>query len=445
MNRAELIDLLPPSTNGDGPKGRRALHVVTTAEIRPRPVKWLWDRRIPLGALTLLAGREGVGKSTIAYSLAAQVTRGELPGRYHGVPRSVIVAATEDSWEHTIVPRLMAAGADLSRVLKVGVTTGGGVHGHLSFPDDLGELKKVIADNEVALLLLDPLLSRLDSGLDTHKDAEVRLALEPLTGIAEDATFAIVGLIHVNKSYSNDPLQLIMGSRAFSAVARSVLFALADGDDDGLFHLGMPKNNLGRTDLPTLDYRIDEAQVDQTDEGAVWASFVKWVGESNQSVRDLLEASGDTEMRTATKEASEWLADYLRSVGGTSASAKVKEEGKRAGHNAEALKRARRQLRIQVTASGFPRITYWSTPGPFVQSNDSRGGSSPTDPTDAIGESVRRGQWSTEYPGETTLLNLTNSTDTEASGPPVQSGQSGQWGQSPREGDPTGRGAHQWP
>ena len=43
-------------------------------------------------------------------------TRGYLPGACFGTPRAAIVVATEDSWEHTIVPRLMAAGADLTYV-----------------------------------------------------------------------------------------------------------------------------------------------------------------------------------------------------------------------------------------------------------------------------------------------------------------------------------------
>lgn len=49
-----------------------------------------------------------------AYWAAAQVTRGELPGVYAGAPKDVLIAATQDSWEHTIVPRLIAAAADLT-------------------------------------------------------------------------------------------------------------------------------------------------------------------------------------------------------------------------------------------------------------------------------------------------------------------------------------------
>jgi len=70
---------------------------------------------------------------------------------------------------------------------------------------------------DAALILLDPLLSRLDSSLDSHKDAEVRIALEPLVALADRSAAAVLGLIHVNKSGGQDPLDIVMGSRAFAA------------------------------------------------------------------------------------------------------------------------------------------------------------------------------------------------------------------------------------
>src|SRR5215472_1886296 len=105
----------PPWEIEDRPEGRR-LELVPASSIKVKPVHWLWKNRVPLGELTLLAGREGIGKSAIAYTLAAWITTGTMKGKYLGEPRAVVVAATEDSWEHTIVPRLMAAGANLDLV-----------------------------------------------------------------------------------------------------------------------------------------------------------------------------------------------------------------------------------------------------------------------------------------------------------------------------------------
>jgi 5S rRNA maturation endonuclease (ribonuclease M5) len=366
LDEFEVVELDDaPAANGGhhDPVGHRSLRVTRASDISPRPVRWLWRDRIALGSLALLGGREGIGKSTVAYWLVAAITRGTLPGQYHGQPRSIIVAATEDSWEYTIVPRLMAAGADLDRVLRVDVIAAEGFETQITLPADLLALEQLVAEENAALILLDPLLSRLDVNLDTHKDAEVRRALEPLVALADRSNAAILGLIHVNKGTSTDPLTLLMGSRAFAAVARAVLFAIADPDDDNVKHLGQPKTNLGRTDLPTLNYRIVSAHVADTLEGPVVTGKVEWLGEENRSIRDLLEATGeDVESRTATGEAAEWLGSYLASVGGISASAKVKEEGKRAGHTADALKRARIRVRATVESSGFPRTTFWRLP-----------------------------------------------------------------------------------
>ena len=74
--------------------------------IELRPTYWLWQGRIPHGALVLGPGREGIGKSLFCAWLAAHVTRGQLPGIYYGRPRSVVYAATEDSWERTIASRV---------------------------------------------------------------------------------------------------------------------------------------------------------------------------------------------------------------------------------------------------------------------------------------------------------------------------------------------------
>ena len=87
---------------------------------------------------------------------------------YRGEPRQVIVAATEDSWEHTIVPRLMAAGADLDKVLRIDVTTADGVETSLVLPRDMTGLENlgcpVLTDRvdglvrllcEVVLILVD--------------------------------------------------------------------------------------------------------------------------------------------------------------------------------------------------------------------------------------------------------------------------------------------------
>ena len=370
--------------------GQRTVTLLAASAITPRPVRWLWLDRVALGTLVMLGGREGIGKTILAYTLAADITRGRLPGVFHGQPRSVIVAATEDSWAHTIVPRLMAAGADLDRVYRVDVTTAEGVGTTLSLPRDLAALERVTNDVEAAAIILDPLLSRLDSTLDTHKDAEVRLGLEPLVKLADASDACVLGLIHVNKGTSADPLTLLMGSRAFAAVARSVLFAMVDPDDETKRLLGQPKNNLGRTDLPTLTFQINGVCVTETDEGQVWTGKLDWLGQADRSITEAVDAAaGSADDRSATSDAANWLSDYLASQGGQQDAAIVLQEGRKEGHSRNALYRARKRLRLISESEGFPRRAHWMLPAPVVPSlgESVKSGTNGTTGTTAPGDS----------------------------------------------------------
>jgi hypothetical protein len=348
--------------------GARRITLTKASSITMRRVKWLWIDRIPLGEMSLLGGREGIGKSTVCYQLLADVTRGRMHGEHFGLGRPVIVAATEDSWEHTIIPRLTGAGADLDMVYRADVTTADDVLTGLVLPQDLAALRDTIDELGAAMVLLDPLLSRLDGGLDTHKDADVRRALEPLVQLAHDCRVAVLGLIHVNKSGSSDPLTSLMASRAFTAVVRSVLFCMVDPEDDSGERriLGYPKNNLGRDDQPPLVFTITTAVVgnDPEDGKPITCGRVVWQGEAQKGLRELIATSQQSSrIRTATDDAAEWLEGYLREAGGREASAKIKKDGKDDdGHTSATLKRAMKKLSIVVeteSSKEHKRQTFW--------------------------------------------------------------------------------------
>ena len=161
------------------------LRVTPVAQIKIKATEWLWHHRIPLGALTLLPGREGTGKSTAGAWLAAGVTNGTLPGVYEGIPKGVFYAAREDDWERTIAPRLVAAGANTAMVYRIDVAISGDTI-ELVLPQHIGLLRDGMRKYDVGLLFLDPLMSVISGALDTHKDREARVALEPLAALAMD-------------------------------------------------------------------------------------------------------------------------------------------------------------------------------------------------------------------------------------------------------------------
>jgi hypothetical protein len=352
----------PPEPGDPGYVAGRHVRLTPASLIEMRPVHWLWSDRIPAGEIALVPGREGIGKSLFLAWLCAQVTRGTLPGEMSGKPAPVIYAATEDSWSSTIAPRLWAAGADLHMVYRVDVETPDGAAGYLTLPADCEALGHEIERLGVALLAADPLLSLIGAGIDTHRDRDVRTALEPLARMGDRTGCAVVGLAHFNKSSATDSLNLIGGSRAFSAVCRAALPMARDTEaDDGTCIMSMPKSTHG-ANAPSLRYRIDTAEV-PTAEGPAPTGRLVFLGETDRSVDDILSAAAQpSEGRAERDEAAAWLTAYLEGQGGAAPARDVIKAARADGIAERTLYRARDRAKVTSAAEGFPARSTWRLP-----------------------------------------------------------------------------------
>jgi AAA domain len=362
----------PRNGQGDAPVGDGLrLRLTPASQIKIRPVRWVWEDRMPAGALTLIPGREGIGKSLLLVWLTAQLTRGTLPGVHYGTPRPVIYAATEDSWSQTIAPRLIAAGADLDIVYRVEVVEEDVAVLPLTLPRDCNRLGEAIKREGVAMLALDPLMSVIAPSLDTHRDREVRVALEPLVAAADATGCAVAALAHFNKSVSADALNLITGSRAFSAVTRAAIAVARDPDaDDDSCVLSQVKNNLGRLDLPSLRYDVLDATV-ETDEGPTHVGRLRFLGESDRTVSDILGDRSDPDERSDRDEAVEWLCGYLKAQDGEAKRDDIVKAAKADGIAERTLGRARVKARVTTQREGFGQGSVWRLPAFVPQSGHS--------------------------------------------------------------------------
>jgi len=317
----DIVLLGNDTTQDADPPANRRLEATPASTMRMRAPTWLADKRIPTSAITLLGGREGIGKSTISYDLAARITRGDQPGRYLGHPRAVGVVASEDSWESVILPRLVAAKADLTRVFRVDARTEEGALDAISVPADLDRLATLCDDKGIVLVVLDPLMSVIHASLDTHKDREVRQALDPLARFATVTGVAVLGLIHVNKTATTDALNSIMASRAFTAIARSVLYCILDpeADREDRYLFGHPKSSYSPRQ-PTVRYHLVEVTIELADptedeDAAITTSAVVWDGDDDRSIRDAMESSPtDRADSETTIRIVDWLTEQGRPV-----------------------------------------------------------------------------------------------------------------------------------
>lgn len=272
--------------------GGRRLRLTPASRFKLKAVRWVWADRMPLGEITLIPGREGVGKSTFLAWMAAAVTKGALPGMWAGHPRGVLYAATEDSWEYTIAPRMVAAGADMDRVFRVDVEHEEGRFGKLSLPVDTRLIPDAAHEHEASVLMCDPVISLVSDQINTFKAQELRGALEPLKRAAEEAGICVAALVHFNKAKDTDVLSMISGSRAWSEVARAVIAIARDKDaDEYTCVVSQVKNNLGKSDLPHLTYTIDNRELRDEDGGPVHIGALRWMAESERGVEDLLAQS----------------------------------------------------------------------------------------------------------------------------------------------------------
>lgn len=217
--------------------------------------------------------------------------------------------AVEDSWAHTLVPRLMAAEADLKRIGRFEVVSATDTVATLSLPHDNELFEAAISDHDVALVVLDPLMSLMSDRIDTHRERDVREALDPLAKIADRTKAVILGIAHWNKGSGSDLSARITGSGAFKNVPRAIFgFGRDPESADGGCVMTQSKNSLGLSGLPSISYRIESATVATPHGDAHTGRFVA-LGVSNRSLTDILAAanggeksSGGVEKLTAAQE-----------------------------------------------------------------------------------------------------------------------------------------------
>lgn len=335
--------------------GRR-LKITRGSQVKTKRVRWVDEDWMPAGSLVLLAGREGLGKSTIAAEKCARITRGQLEGEWFGQPRNVLYLHTEDARDFTVAPRLKAAGADMDRVLFVDVVTEHSDTGALVLPEDIDDLERVVIGEQVSFIVLDAATSAMDASLSGKDDRQVRQFLEPLAQLAARRDCVVLGLCHFGKRDGNDTGKLILGSIAWSQVARSVLSVALD-DDNGHLIVTNTKGNLApRT--RSMECVIESTTVD-TDDGAADIGVLHWLGESDRDARDLLAGPVDDTDAIERSEAEQVILAYLQDRGGSAPAADVLKHARAVGLNDNATKKARIKAKVRTERQGFGKGASW--------------------------------------------------------------------------------------
>lgn len=331
------------------------------SDIVPKPLRWLWPGRIPLGKLTLLIGDPGLGKSLLTIDIASRVTRGtsleaQTPSASFpdGAPcesGTVIFLSAEDDAADTIRPRLDAAKADVSRVhileaVCVKLTDGSLAEKAFNLETDCAALEVALKEHpDVRLIVIDPISAYL-GGVDSHSNAEVRGVLAPLAALAAQHGVAVLCVTHLRKS-AGVAVYRAIASIAFTAVSRAVWAVAADPEDADRRLLLAVKQNLS-ANMGGLAFRIETQ-----------SSVPRLTWEPGAVALAVNEVLGSVEVQDQNerREAKAWLKDLL--ADGPVAVKKIQQEAKAAGLSWITVRRAKDTLRVVASKSAYKGGWEW--------------------------------------------------------------------------------------
>ena len=310
------------------PEKEELVPMLCYEDIEQTSVEWLWFPYLPFGKLTIIQGNPGEGKTYFAMMLTAACTnRKTFPNMEEIEPFNVIYQTAEDGMGDTIKPRLVEAGADLSRVMVIDDTEEA-----LTLSDD--RIEKAIRQNQVRLLIIDPVQAFIGADVDMNRANEVRPVFRKLGMIAEKTGCAIVLIGHLNKSSGTQSTYRGLGSIDIMAAVRSLLFIGKVKKDPTTRVLIHEKSSLAPPG-ETMAFKLGD------EEG------FRWVGAYEISADDLLDGKEgkptETKLQRGTKLIYELLAD-----GNAVTIRELDEKAKAQGISQRTMREARSRMKEEL-------------------------------------------------------------------------------------------------
>ncbi len=330
-----------------GVERRRAAGMIgvrDAATMQPQEIDWLWNGWLARGRLHLLAGDVGVGKTTLALSLAATISTGrQFPDGTLAQPGDVLFWNAEDDAATSLLPRFLAWGGDRQRlVFAKQVRTRPGKVVSFDPARDFAALATTMHERpELALLVIDPLVSAIAG--DPDKNVATRRSLTALAELAAARNVAVLGIGHFGKTHRNrDPVLRVRGAAAFTQLARLVMVIEKGAGKTRL--LLRAKSNLGPDDGGFV-YTVAPEEIAP----GVIRQQIRWGDSITGAAADLLREE-DAIASPRMLAAQEWLVTQLGAdgarVGELMAAASL------AGHSWATVRRAKHILGAKSVALG---------------------------------------------------------------------------------------------
>lgn len=344
------------------------LSLTPLSQVRTKPPAWECSGRLPRGAVTIVAGEHGSGKSLLAVDWAARITRGEpeasasallnavavqvkteadasgSPRIASGRPGEAVIAHACDLSLDSLRRRIDAAGAAPGRIASLA----------LAYPDDDKQFtfetlrRRVISlasavrgTANVRLLVIDNLEAWAGNYHEPPSAALLGFLLAQLTELATQAEIAIVALAQLPRAGGQAAARKL---DQLTALAPVVYLAAGDPERPRRKLLLPVKNNLAPS--AAASFEIADGRV-------VW-SEAPLDASADEFIVPL---SRRLEARHERESATHWLLDAL--AGGPIESRELFRQASDCGIAARTLRRAAQSLGLSPHKTSFRGPWQW--------------------------------------------------------------------------------------
>lgn len=346
------------------PHGVPLAGLICAADIKPEPISWLMEGWLAGGALHVIAGAPGTGKTTVALAFAATVSSGgKWPDGTIAAPADVLIWSSEDDPRRTLIPRLRAMGADVRRIHVVeSAKNADGSTRPFDPGTDIPQLSAAFRAmrRTPRLLIVDPIVAAVTR--DGNDNASTRRSLQPLVDLGQMWGCAVLGISHFSKGTAGrDVTERVTGSLAYGALARVVFAVVKLPEDKGGARLIVrAKSNLG-PDAGGFEYSLSQVAIPEYP--GIVATSLSWGPAVDGTARELLaqaEASEGHEEKAERLEIMDWLKDLLTPAPLTARDVKAKAEQQ--GFAWRSVQRARSKAGFVSRRQGFGKDSciWWS-------------------------------------------------------------------------------------
>jgi hypothetical protein len=319
----------------------------TMSEVVAEDIRWLYAPYFPRGAVTLIDGDPGLGKSSATVAVVAALSKGRsVPWSSDRPVGKALLLSAEDDPARVQKPRLMANRADTERIRYAR---------ELFSLDEKGlaMLRAEMLQYRPDLVIIDPIIAYMSASFDLHKATDMTRFFTEIDKIAREFDCAMIVIRHLRKSRDGDALHQGLGSIAVAGRVRSMLVLGKHPEDPELRAIAHTKSNYGKLG-PTIVFDLKPAVGKSV-------PAVTWFETEDIAADDILRPQSEATAGRPPKESEQverFLRDFLDD--GEMDSKAVFRSGETRGFSAITIRRVMKKIGGRKRTAG--RQSFWSLP-----------------------------------------------------------------------------------